>query len=38
MGIRFGLIGDDGLRMSKLPLGGLYALAELVDEILIVCY
>ena len=37
MGIGFGLIGDNGLRMGKLPLGGLYALAELVDEVLIVC-
>lgn len=37
MGIRFGLIGDDGLRMGKLPLGVAYALLQLIDEILIVC-
>lgn len=35
MGIGCGLIGDDGMRMGKLPLGGAYALAEFIDEVLI---
>ena len=37
MGFGCGLIGDDRLCMGKLTLGGTYALAELVDEVLIVC-
>lgn len=36
MGIGFGFIGDDGLRMGKLLLGGAYALLQFVDEVLIV--